>query len=127
MMDEPVERSGLKVDPRLAAFVESDVLSPLGLEPAKFWSGFAALCDRLVPRNRELLAKRDALQAQIDGWHIERRGKQLDPAEYRGFLERIGYLVPEPPPFRIGTQNVDKEVAALAGPQLVVPVLNERF
>jgi malate synthase len=79
-MNEAVERNGLKVEARLAAFIENDVLAPLGQEPGKFWSGFTALCDRLVPRNRELLAKRDSLQAQIDAWHTERRGKPLDAA-----------------------------------------------
>jgi malate synthase len=126
-MSERVERSGLQVDAALAAFIEAEVLGPLGTAPEPFWRGFAALCDHFVPRNRELLARRDALQAQIDAWHRERRGRPLDRGEYRAFLESISYLVPEPAPFRIGTQNVDKEIAALAGPQLVVPSLNERF
>ena len=126
-MDDVVERSGLRIDSRLAAFIEGDVLAPLGREPNAFWRGFADICTRFAPRNRELLARRDTLQAQIDAWHIERAGKPHDPAAYRAFLEEIGYLVPEPPEFRIGTRNVDKEIAALAGPQLVVPSLNERF
>ena len=126
-MTEPIERSGLMVDPALGAFIESEVLAPLGRDPAAFWSGFAALLDRFVPRNRALLAKRDLLQTQIDAWHVERRGQPHDPAAYRAFLEQIGYLVPEPAPFTIGTQNVDHEIAVMAGPQLVVPSLNERF
>jgi malate synthase len=126
-MDDRVDKSGLRVDARLASFIEQDVLAPLGRDRAAFWAGFAALCERFVPRNRELLAKRDALQAQIDAWHRERRGKPHDGAEYRAFLEEIGYLVPEPGEFHIGTTKVDREIAVLAGPQLVVPSLNERF
>jgi malate synthase len=126
-MSERVEKAGLKVDAALAAFVETEVLAPLGKDAAGFWNGFAALLDRFVPQNRALLAKRDSLQAQIDEWHLARAGKPLDQGEYEAFLHEIGYLVPEPAPFQIGTQNVDAEIATMAGPQLVVPVLNARF
>jgi malate synthase len=126
-MEQRVERAGLQVDAGLAGFVEGRVLAPLGLEAGAFWNGFAALLARFVPVNRALLAKRDSLQAQIDAWHIARKGKPLDGEEYRAFLESIGYLVPEPGEFAIGTQNVDAEIAAMAGPQLVVPSLNDRF
>ena len=126
-MSERVEKAGLKVDAALAAFVETEVLAPLGKNANDFWSGFAALLDRFVPQNRALLAKRDSLQAQIDEWHLVRAGKPLDQGEYQAFLREIGYLVPEPAPFQIGTQNVDAEIATMAGPQLVVPVLNARF
>jgi malate synthase len=122
-----VERSGLKIDAKLAGFIENEVLTPLGYDAAKFWQGFAALLERLVPVNRSLLAKRDALQAQIDAWHVARAGKVLDAIEYRTFLTEIGYLVPEPAPFTVTTQNVDAEIATMAGPQLVVPMLNARF
>ncbi len=126
-MSERVEKAGLKVDAALAAFVEGEVLAPLGKDAGEFWSGFAALLDRFVPVNRALLARRDELQAQIDAWHQARAGKPIDQAEYQAFLREIGYLVPEPAPFTIGTQNVDPEIATMAGPQLVVPVLNARF
>ena len=126
-MSERVEKAGLQVDAALAGFVEREVLAPLGQDAAGFWSGFAALLDRFVPINRALLAKRDELQAQIDTWHLARAGKPIDQAEYQVFLREIGYLVPEPAPFKIGTQNVDPEIATMAGPQLVVPVLNARF
>ncbi|HQV03559.1 MULTISPECIES: malate synthase G [unclassified Novosphingobium] len=126
-MSDRVEKSGLKVDAALAAFVEREVLAPLGRDAAQFWSGFAALLERFVPVNRALLAKRDELQAQIDAWHLARAGKPIDQAEYQAFLREIGYLVPEPAPFKIGTANVDAEIATMAGPQLVVPVLNARF
>jgi malate synthase len=126
-MSNRVERSGLKVDAALAAFIENEVVAPLGHDVAQFWAGFAALADRFVPVNRALLAKRDDLQAQIDAWHAARAGQPIDQGEYQAFLREIGYLVPEPAPFQVGTQNVDPEIATLAGPQLVVPVLNARF
>jgi malate synthase len=126
-MSDRVEKAGLKVDTALAAFVDREVLAPLGTDVTAFWSGFGALLQRFVPINRALLAKRDRLQTQIDAWHVARAGKPIDQSEYQAFLHEIGYLVPEPAPFQIGTQNVDPEIATLAGPQLVVPVLNARF
>ena len=126
-MDERVEKNGLQIDAALAAFIEQDVLAPQGKDAATFWAGFAALLDRFVPINRALLAKRDDLQAQIDAWHTERAGQPTKQTEYQQFLRQIGYLVPEPAPFQIGTQNVDPEIATMAGPQLVVPMLNARF
>ena len=126
-MADRVERAGLKVDADLAQFIERDVIAPTGLEANRFWQGFAALLAEFSPRNRALLARRDELQAQIDTWHMERAGKPLDPAEYQAFLAEIGYLVTEPGDFAVNTQNVDAEIATMAGPQLVVPVLNARF
>ena len=126
-VSERVEKAGLKVDAALAAFVEGQVLAPLGQDAGAFWTGFAALLDRFVPVNRALLAKREDLQSQIDAWHLSRAGKPIDMAEYQAFLREIGYLAPEPAAFTIGTQNVDPEIATMAGPQLVVPVLNARF
>ena len=126
-MTDMTTRAGLSIDSRLASFLESEVLGPLGRDVDAFWQGFAALLADLAPRNRALLAKREALQAQIDAWHIERAGKPHDAAAYKAFLTEIGYLVPEPGAFQIGTQNVDPEIATMAGPQLVVPILNARF
>jgi len=126
-MTQRVERSGLQVDAALAQFVDEQVLAPLGMEAAGFWQGFAALLADFAPKNRALLAKRDALQAEIDAWHLSRAGKPLDADEYQAFLRGIGYLVPEPGDFQVTTRNVDAEIAAMAGPQLVVPVLNARF
>ncbi|GGC00413.1 malate synthase G [Novosphingobium endophyticum] len=126
-MTDRVERSGLRVDAGLAKFVEEQVLAPIGQDVAAFWAGFADLLGRFVPRNRALLARRDDLQAQIDAWHTARAGKPIEQGEYHAFLKEIGYLVPEPGEFTIGTRNVDHEIAAMAGPQLVVPVLNARF
>jgi malate synthase len=126
-MSDRVEKSGLQVDSALAAFLEQQVLAPLGKDTAAFWAGFAALLDRFVPLNRALLAKREDLQAKIDAWHSERAGMGIEQGVYQDFLTEIGYLVPEPAPFAIGTQNVDAEIATMAGPQLVVPMLNARF
>ncbi|RVQ66906.1 malate synthase G [Croceicoccus ponticola] len=126
-MVDRVEKAGLLVETALAQFVESDVLAPLGMDARAFWQGFAGLLAKFAPVNRQLLAKRDELQSKIDAWHQDRAGKPVEMAEYKAFLTEIGYLVPEPGDFEIGTQNVDAEIATMAGPQLVVPVLNARF
>jgi malate synthase len=126
-MTKRVDRSGMQVDAGLAHFVETEVLGPIGQEPDAFWAGFAKLVGEFAPRNQAMLAKRDNLQAKIDAWHAERAGQPIDQTEYQAFLRDIGYLVPEPGAFTIGTRNVDPEIATMAGPQLVVPVLNARF
>lgn len=130
-MTEFLDRSGLSVDSRLADFVEQRALPGTGLDAAGFWSDFANLLGHFAPRNAALLAKRDDLQAQIDAWHQARAkesgGGQGHAAAYQAFLREIGYLVPEPAPFKVGTRNVDPEIATMAGPQLVVPALNARF
>lgn len=120
-------RADLTVAPVLAAFVEDEVLPGLGIDRGAFWSGVRLLLDWAVPENRRLLAVRDDLQARIDSWHVERKGQPYDVVAQRDFLKQIGWLVDAPAPFTVGTQNVDPEIATLAGPQLVVPVLNARF
>ena len=126
-MTEFLDRSGLSVDSRLAVFIEQRALPGTGLDAAKFWRDFADLLGRFAPENAALLAKREDLQTQIDAWHQAREGQAHDPAAYQVFLREIGYFVPEPAPFKVGTQNVDPEIATMAGPQLVVPALNARF
>ena len=126
-MSKYVDRAGIAVDPGLAEFVEREVLGPLGRDEDDFWRGFASVLAQFAPRNRALLETRDRLQQQIDDWHRARRGQPHDAAAYRAFLADIGYLVSEPGEFTIGTQGVDPEIATMAGPQLVVPVLNARF
>ena len=121
------DRAGLKVAGELIALIEQDVLPGLGLDATAFWSGAAAIFERFAPENRALLERRDALQAQIDDWNRARRGQPYDVAASQAFLKEIGYLVEEPAPFTIGTEGVDAEIARMAGPQLVVPVLNARF
>ncbi len=126
-MTEFLDRAGLSVDSRLAEFIEERALPGTGIDATKFWADFAALLGKFAPENATLLAKREDLQAQIDGWHEARAGQAHDPEAYQAFLRDIGYLVPEPAPFQIGTRNVDPEIATMAGPQLVVPALNARF
>jgi malate synthase len=126
-MTQRLDRAGLQVDAVLARFVEDEALPGTGIEAGAFWSGFAGLLADFAPQNRALLAKRDALQGQIDAWHIARRGQPHDHAAYKAFLAEIGYLLPEGPAFSIETTNVDPEVAKVPGPQLVVPVTNARY
>ncbi len=126
-MSDLVTRAGISIDAELAQFIENEVLSTLGRDIGAFWDGFAALLAEYAPRNRGLLATRDDLQAKIDAWHKDKRGQNINSDEYQAFLRDIGYLVPEPGDFTIGTQNVDPEIATMAGPQLVVPILNARF
>ncbi|CAL1692832.1 Malate synthase G [Brevundimonas subvibrioides] len=121
------DRAGLSVDRQLSAFLEDEVLPGLGMAPDAFWTGVSGVFARFAPENRALLAQRDDLQARIDAWHAARKGQPHDAAATEGFLREIGYLVDEPAPFQITTRNVDPELATLAGPQLVVPILNARF
>lgn len=126
-MSAHVDRAGLKIAEVLTRFVETRVLPGLAIEADAFWAGAAAIFARFTPENRALLAKRDALQAQIDAWCGADPRRATDPTAQEAFLREISYLVPEPAPFAIGTTNVDDEIARMAGPQLVVPALNARF
>lgn len=126
-MTDAVVRAGLSIDAALAGFLEDEVLAPLGLDADGWWSGVAAILARFVAENRSLLAERDRIQAALDDWHRNHPGPIADMAAYQAFLRQIGYLVDEPAPFAIGTNDVDAEIATMAGPQLVVPALNARF
>ena len=126
-MSDMIDKSGLRVAGELARFIEDKALPGTGIDAARFWSGVADIFARFAPRNAALLARRDDLQARIDAWHRQRAGQALDAGAYQAFLSEIGYLVPEPAPFAIGSTQVDAELATLAGPQLVVPILNARF
>jgi len=122
-----IDRNGLKIANELVDFVEQRALPDTGIDPDTFWVGAAAIFARFAPDNAALLAKRDLIQAEMDGWLAERAGEPIDQGDYQSFLKSIGYLVDAPAPFAVTTQNVDAEVATMAGPQLVVPVLNARF
>jgi len=124
---ERVSVAGLKVAKILHDFVVSEVIPGSGIEAAVFWQGLDRIVHRFAPVNRALLQRRDALQAQIDDWYRGRRGRVFDEAADKVFLEEIGYLVPEGPAFDVDTANVDEEIAAVAGPQLVVPISNARY
>ena len=126
-MTDRTLRAGLQVDAVLARFVEDDALPGTGVAADHFWSGFAALLADFAPQNRALLARREALQAKIDAWHVARRGQPHDHTAYKAFLSEIGYLLPEGPEFTIETTNVDPEIARVPGPQLVVPITNARY
>src|ERR1700761_3475112 len=126
-MSDRIEKHGLQISPALYAFIEKEALPQSGVDPEKFWTGFAALATKLMPQNRALLAERDRLQAAIDSWHKEHPAKPIDREAYTAFLKEIGYLQPEGADFAIGTENVDPEIATVAGPQLVVPLTNARF
>ena len=119
--------SGLVVAEDLRRFVSEEALPGTGVDADRFWSGFAAILRDLAPRNRALLDRRDALQADIDAWHRDRRGQPHDPAAYAAFLAQIGYLQPEPEAVRVTTADVDVEIAGIAGPQLVLPISNPRY
>ena len=126
-MAERVQRCGLSVAAELDDLVQQEMLPGTGVDAGAFWAGFAAALAQLGPQNRALLEKREALQAQIDRWHLDRKGQHLDAVAYQTFLQEIGYLAPPPPDFTIETADVDPEIATLAGPQLVVPVMNARY
>lgn len=125
--DERQIIGGLSVAPVFHKFVETELLPAIGFDPATFWSGVEAIISDLTPVNRELLKIRDGMQAKIDAWHSSRPGSDWDHAEYVEFLTDIGYLKPADDFPMIETQNVDAEIAEIAGPQLVVPVNNARF
>ena len=126
-MTERISVGDLQVAKSLYDFVNDEALPGTEVDQAAFWNSLNDLLADLAPRNRELLAKRDAIQAQIDGWHRERRGQDFDAAAYKAFLTEIGYLVEEGGSFSVDTANVDPEISKIAGPQLVVPVMNARY
>jgi|TARA_R110000796_G_scaffold227766_4_gene344655 malate synthase len=126
-MTERVQVGSLQVAKVLHDFINQQAIPGSGVDAEAFWAGFDTLVNDLAPKNKALLAKRDALQAKIDSWHQARAGQPHNAAEYKAFLLEIGYLLPEPEDFQATTANVDEEIAQLAGPQLVVPVMNARF
>ena len=126
-MPKYIQVSGLSVAQELYDFIESDALDGLTVSAAQFWDGLSELAHELGPKNRDLLAQRADIQSKIDEWHIARRGQAHDAEAYQDFLKEIGYLVAEPVDFSVTTQNVDPEIAATPGPQLVVPIMNARY
>ena len=126
-MTQRIARAGLQVAPVIVELLEEQICPGTGISGETVWSGLAQILADLRPRNDELLAIRAELQAKIDRWHRDHPGADYDRAAYKQFLKDIGYLLPEPAPFTVATGNVDPEVASLAGPQLVVPVINARY
>ncbi|GLQ29527.1 malate synthase G [Litoribrevibacter albus] len=126
-MTDRIQVGGLQVAKELYDFVNEKAIPGTGVDQEKFWSEFSAIANELAPKNKALLAKRDDLQAKIDAYHTERKGQPLNFAEYKAFLQEIGYLVEAGEDFDATTANVEPEIAEMAGPQLVVPVMNARF
>jgi malate synthase len=126
-MTQTTKASGLQVAANLFQFVEQEALPGTGVDSNTFWSGFAALVHELAPKNRALLAERERLQSELDQWHRAHPGPLRDLRAYRSFLESIGYIVPVPARVKATTDHVDREIAEQAGPQLVVPLSNQRY
>ncbi len=122
-----INKGNLKVDSRLLEFLNDELLPGTDIDPMKFWSGFDKAVHQLAPINKKLLFIRDEMQKKIDKWHVDNKGKEFDTKAYENFLKEIGYLVKEGPTFSIETENVDLEISSIAGPQLVVPVMNARY
>ena len=121
-----IEKNGLQIEPVLYDFLVKEALPGSGVDADTFFAGFSKIVHDLAPKNRDLLVKRDSMQVALDDWY-RKNGAPVDLAAYEAFLREIGYIVPEGPAFSISTANVDPEISEIAGPQLVVPVMNARY
>ena len=119
--------NNLKVSEDLLDFVNNEVLNGTNISKEKFWTGFDKFVHELTPKNKELLKIRDDLQKKIDNWHIKNKGAEIKINDYKKFLKEISYLKDEGSDFKIETSNVDDEISQIAGPQLVVPIMNARY
>ncbi|WP_348654626.1 malate synthase G, partial [uncultured Psychrobacter sp.] len=124
-----IQKGSLAIDKQMYDFIENEVLPKVGVDSESYWSGFEKVVKEFTPRNKALLATRDEMQKQIDQWHLDNptNSGEVDFAKYKQFLQEIGYLLPEGEDFQVSTENVDEEIAHIAGPQLVVPVRNARY
>ncbi len=127
MQEKYIKINNLQVSEKLSNFVSDELLKNTNVSSENFWLGLEKTLDELAPKNKELINFREELQKKIDNWHIENKGKEIKPDEYKKFLLEIGYLKNEGPNFKIETKNVDEEISSIAGPQLVVPVMNARY
>ena len=119
--------NNLKVSEELLLFVNNELFNGTDISPEKFWKDFDKAVHELAPKNKELIDFRETLQKKIDKWHIDNKGKNIQIKEYKNFLKEIGYLKDEGPDFKIETSDIDEEIATIAGPQLVVPIMNARY
>ena len=119
--------NNLKIADNLLTFINEELLKNTSISPDQFWSGFDKAVHELAPKNKELIKFRDELQNKINEWHLKNKGNKVDLGEYKKFLKEIGYLKDEGSNFKIETKNVDDEIAKIAGPQLVVPIMNARY
>lgn len=126
-MTERVQKGDLEIAKVLYDLVANEIAPGTGIEPDDFWASFEQVVADLAPKNKALLEKRDEIQAKIDAWHLERKGQPHNADEYKAFLTELGYLLPEGEDFKVSTENVDEEIGQIAGPQLVVPVMNARY
>ena len=122
MSDKYIKKGSLSVSTDLEAFFKSEVLPGLDLTEDHFWTSLENVINQFSPRNKKLLEIRESMQEQIDAWHLANPGQEKNLDIYKDFLKDIGYLLPEGEDFNISTDNVDPEIASIAGPQLVVPV-----
>ncbi len=122
-----IKYGGLYISKELDNFLQEEVIPGLDIQPSIFWKSLESILDTFGPKNKDLLDKRTSIQKQLDTWHLERKGQPHDAEEYKSFLKDIGYLIEEGDNFLIETSNVDPEIKTIAGPQLVVPVMNARF
>jgi malate synthase len=125
--DNYISKGSLSVSDKLANFVSDELLPGLAITPENFWDQLETIIHTFAPKNKELLAKRESIQEQIDQWHLANKDQPFNLELYKTFLKDIDYIVEEGGDFHITTQNVDPEIAMIAGPQLVVPVMNARF
>ena len=119
--------NNLQISEELLSFVNTEILKDTDISPKKFWQGFDVAVHELSPKNKKLIEKREVLQKKIDDWHINNKGNEIKIEEYKKFLKEIDYLKDEGADFKIETKNVDDEIAKIAGPQLVVPIMNARY
>jgi len=122
-----IQKKNIKVNEKLYNFINNEVLKDISIEENKFWNGFSDIVDIYYPKNMYLLEKRKSLQNKINKWHKENKSKNIELEEYKKFLKDIDYIVEEGPNFKITTSNIDEEISTICGPQLVVPITNERF
>ena len=127
MHEKYVNINNLKVSEKLLSFVNDELLIDTGISSKNFWAGFDKAVHELAPKNRELIKIRNEIQIKIDDWYKVNKGKKINIEEYKNFLRKINYLKEEGPDFKINTKNVDDEITQIAGPQLVVPIMNARY